>query len=115
MAFDNKAIVRRLWNDAIVKGDMVAFDDIVAPDFVDLRHRTGDDATAFRNAIATAVATLTDQRFEELEMVAEGDTVFALVNYVVTLPDGASKTEQGILFYRLRDGKIIENLMAAPI
>lgn len=114
MASDNKAIVRRLWNDAIIKGDMAAFDDVVSPDFVDLRHRTGDDATVFKDAIATAIATLTDQHFEELEMVADRDTVFALVDYTVTLPDGSSRTDQGLLFYRLKDGKIIENLMAAP-
>lgn len=114
MASDNKAIVRRLWNDAIVKGDMAAFDDVVSPDFVDLGHQTGDDATVFKDAIATALTTLTDQRFDELEMVADGDTVFALVNYSATLRDGSSKTDQGLLFYRLKEGKIIENLMAAP-
>jgi ketosteroid isomerase-like protein len=114
MASDNKAIVRRLWNDAIVKGDMAAFDDVVSPDFVDLARQTGDDVRVFRAAIATAITTLTDQRFEELDMVADGDTVFARVNYTATMPDGSSKTDRGLLFYRLKEGKIIENLMAAP-
>lgn len=40
--------------------------------------------------------------------------MFALVDYTVTLSDGTSKTEQGVIYYRFADGKIVENMMAAP-
>lgn len=111
---DNKAAVRRFWDEVICDGDMVAFDELVSPDFVDLHHRTGNDATALRNAIEQARSTMASQRFDEIQMAAEGDVVFALVDYSVTHEDGTTKTERGVLYYRFADGKIVENMMAAP-
>lgn len=111
---DHKAAVRRFWDEVIVNGDMAVFDELVSPDFVDLHRRTGDDATVLKGAIEQARTTLAGQRFDEIQMAAEGDVVFALVDYTVTLPDGTNKTEQGVIYYRFADGKIVENMMAAP-
>jgi predicted SnoaL-like aldol condensation-catalyzing enzyme len=113
-ASDNKAIVRRLWTEVIATGNLETFDDVVAPDFVHLGH-DGDAVAQFKDAITTAAATLKAQRFDEIEMVADRDLVFALVNYVVTHPDDSVTSRRGLLYYRLADGKIIENMMAAPV
>ena len=40
--------------------------------------------------------------------------MFALVDYSFNHHDGKTKTEQGVIYYRFADGKIVENMMAAP-
>jgi ketosteroid isomerase-like protein len=54
-------------------------------------------------------AALRGQRFEDEEMVAEGDAVFARFNYIVTLPDGSIASARALAYYRLADGRIVVN------
>jgi predicted SnoaL-like aldol condensation-catalyzing enzyme len=111
---ENKAVVRRLWTEIVATGNLETFDEVVAPDFVHLGH-DGDAVAQFKDAITTAAATFKAQRFDEIEMAGEGDLVFALVDYVVTHPDDSETSRRGILYYRVEDGKIVENMMAAPV
>ena len=111
---DNKTLVRRFWNEVIFAGNLESLGQIVAPDFENLDMK-GDDLSRLKTAIQSARTSFTKQRFEELDMVAEGDVVFARVNYVVTLPDGTTKKDRGLLYYRIVDGRIAANdVMSAP-
>jgi hypothetical protein len=114
MESKNKAVVRRFWTDVIVGGDLDALDQVVAPEYRSL-DKAGDDLGRLKDAIATALAMTTEQRFDELAMAAEGESVFAMVDYSVTLPDGTTKTDRGILYYRIVDGRIVENMMASQV
>lgn len=110
-AQENKDLVRRFWNDVIIQGDFDVMDQLISPDFVNL-DRQGDDVPRLREAIRMTLATVKEQRFEEIELAADGDSVFARVNYTAVLPDGASTTARGIFYYRIVDGKIVENDVA---
>jgi len=56
-----------------------------------------------------------DVRIDDLELVAEGDAVFARFNYSFTLPDGGTTTARTMAYYRLADGKIVVNdVMSVP-
>lgn len=114
-ANENKDVVRRFWNEVIVAGNLDVIDEVVAPNFLNL-DMAGDDLGRLKAAITSTLAAVKEQRFDEIEMVAEGDAVFARVNYVVTLPDGSTKAERGLLYYRVVDGRIVANdMMSAPI
>jgi predicted ester cyclase len=54
-------------------------------------------------------AALTDRRFDIEDLVAEGDAVVA--RYTGEMRDGSGKTisVRGLTFYRLADGKIVED------
>jgi predicted ester cyclase len=48
-------------------------------------------------------------RTEIDELVAEGDAVVARFTYAITLPDGQEVTARGLAYYRLADGRIVED------
>ncbi len=43
------------------------------------------------------------------DLVAEGDTVVARFTYAITLPSGEAITARGLTYYRLADGRIVED------
>ena len=44
-----------------------------------------------------------------VDLVAEGDAVVARFTYAITLPDGGSINARGLTFYRLAEGRIVED------
>jgi ketosteroid isomerase-like protein len=65
--------------------------------------------------VAATDAVLKGQRFEDEELVAEGDAVFARFNYVLTLPDGTTTSARTIAYYRIANGRIVVNdVMSDP-
>jgi ketosteroid isomerase-like protein len=58
---------------------------------------------------AATKAALEGQRFEDEELVAEGNAVIARFNYILTLLDGSTTTARTLAYYRLADGKIVLN------
>jgi ketosteroid isomerase-like protein len=107
----NKSIVRRLWRDVIVDGNLDILEDVVAPDFQNL-DGLGNDVDRLKTAITAAREETADQRFDELDMVSEGDIVFARVNYVVTSREGTTETHRSLLYHRIVDGRIVAIDMA---
>jgi hypothetical protein len=56
-----------------------------------------------------------EARIDDLELVAEGDAVFARFNYTFTLHDGSTTTCRTMAYYRLADRKIVMNdVMSVP-
>ena len=45
------------------------------------------------------------------DLVAEGDAVVARFTYAITLPAGEKITARGLTYYRLADGRIVEEWM----
>ena len=43
------------------------------------------------------------------DLVAEGDAVVARFTYAITLPDGQKIEARGLTYYRLADGRIVED------
>jgi ketosteroid isomerase-like protein len=113
---ENKAVVRR-FGDELTTGrntDPDLIDELLAPNYVNLA--MGDaDISAFKAMIPAMTSIMKDVRIDDLELVAEGDSVFARFNYSFTLPDGSRTTARTMAYYRLADGKIVVNdVMSVP-
>lgn len=75
----NKAVVRRFNEEFMVKGNMQAFEEIVAADFIN--HTTPPGFAADKNSIRDFVTGTLHQAMpgltlEIFDMIAEGDKVF---------------------------------------
>jgi len=56
------------------------------------------------------IATNNPGKVLEIEdLLAEGDAVVARFSYAITLPSGERVTARGLTYYRLADGRIIED------
>ena len=103
----NKAIVRRFITEVLVGGDIDLVDDLLAADYVNLAMR-GMDREAFKEWLSVASAG-PGGGMEIQDLVAEGDAVVARFNYAITLPTGEEISARGLTFYRLADGRIVED------
>jgi hypothetical protein len=60
-------------------------------------------------------AAVGEVRIGDLELVAEGDAVFARFEYGLTLPNGSERTSRVLAYYHLTDGRIaVNDVMMAP-
>jgi ketosteroid isomerase-like protein len=103
----NKAIVRRFITEVLVGGDVELVDDLLAASYVN--RAMGDmDRAAFKAWLAVASAG-PGGAMEIKDLVAEGDAVVARFDYAIALPSGERITARGLTFYRLADGRIVED------
>ena len=103
----NKAVVRRFITEVLVGGHVDLVDDLLAANYVN-RGMGGMDRTGFK-AWLNANSAGPGGRMEIVDLVAEGDAVVARFNYAITLPNGEPITARGLTFYRLADGRIVED------
>jgi steroid delta-isomerase-like uncharacterized protein len=116
---ENKAIVRRYFEEAWGKGNLDVMDDLLAHDYVNYGsvpgHPVNDREDMKRIELATRQA-FPDVNFEMHDMVAEGDMVVyrwtgggtQQGEFMGIPPSGRRFSTQGVVFSRLRDGKIVE-------
>ncbi len=118
-AEDNKAKVRRFFEDAVNKGDLSALDDLIAPDeighaYPSDRYQGGIEAA--KEFITITRSAVPDVHFTVDLQIAEGDLVTTRWTARCThhgemmgLP-GTSKPMEvtGIMIHRFRDGKSVE-------
>jgi ketosteroid isomerase-like protein len=65
----------------------------------------GADRTTFKG-ILTQLGGAAAMRFDDLQLMAEGDAVVARFSLEVTRDSGEKLAAQGFTFYRLADGRI---------
>ena len=103
----NKAVVRRFVSEVLVGGQVELVDDLLAAGYVN--RAMGDmDRAAFKAWLSVASAG-PGGRMEIEDLVAEGDAVVARFTYAITLPSGETVTARGLTYYRLADGRIVED------
>ena len=107
-AEENEAVVRRFMNPVLAGGDLDVADEVLAPTYVNVA-MGGADLAGVKAIVAATSTALREQRFEDEELVADGDVVFARFNYIVTLPDGSTATARALAYYRLADSRIVLN------
>jgi predicted ester cyclase len=68
----------------------------------------GTDLEATKGMLAGFVAALPDRTFHVQESVAEGDAVVARYSGEMSNTNGNTFSFRGLTFYRLTDGRIVE-------
>jgi predicted ester cyclase len=116
---NNKALVRRFFEEAINQGNLDVADELLAPDFVDhdvIPEKVADIEDVKRN-VAELQASFSDYHFSVEEQVAEGDkvvtrTIFNSTHdqeeYRGVVPSGARITMETVTIHRVIEGKIVE-------
>ncbi len=119
MSENNKAVVRRLYEEGWNRGDLASLDQTLSPDFFDHEAPPGmqKGVEAAKQAFGMYLATFPDMKFELEELIAGGDRVVAKVTMTGTqkgpfLGKPASNevmSLRGIDLFRVADGKVTDH------
>jgi len=118
-AEENKAVVRRLYEEVYNRGNLDAADELLAPTFVGYDFSTGEEVgiEGYKRAIAEQAASSSDLHFSIEEQIAEGDKVVTrtigggthdLGEYEGLAPTGTRIEIENIDINRVVEGKIVE-------
>jgi predicted ester cyclase len=113
---ENKNIVRRFINEILTRGDVSVVDQLVAPNYRNLLI-PGQGIDAFKQLISMSVNAIPDTKYTIEDIVAEGDRVVVRFTFSGTntgsimgsKPTGKSFSVPGLVYYRLTNGKIVED------
>jgi predicted SnoaL-like aldol condensation-catalyzing enzyme len=104
----NKAIVLRFIKEVLGGGNIDLIDELLAPDYVNpsmgVTNRNG-----FKAVISGLKSSAPVRDFEIADFVAEGDSVVFRGKMNFTLSNGKNVSARVITYYRLFDGKIVED------
>jgi serine phosphatase RsbU (regulator of sigma subunit)/predicted ester cyclase len=116
---NNKALVRRFFEEVANQGNLDVADELLAPDFVDhdlIPGKVADIEDVKRN-VAELQASFSDYHFSIEEQLAEGDKVVTRTIYNAThdqeeyrgvIPSGARITMETVTIHHVIEGKIVE-------
>ena len=113
---DNKNIVRRFMTEILTKGDVSVVDQLVGPNYKNLL-LPGQGIDAFKQFISMSHSALPDTKYKIDDIVAEGDQVAVRFTFSGTYkgsimgskPTGKFFSVPGLVYYRLANGKIVED------
>ena len=118
----NKAVVRRFIEEVQNKKNMDVFDELNAPDFVNLSASPGmpSDREGGKMFLGGFLSAFPDSRVTIDDMIAEGDRVATKKTFTGThtgdfgdiAATGNRVTLQYVDILRLRDGKIVEHWLS---
>ena len=103
----NKALVRRFITDVLIGGQVELVDDLLGANYVN--RAMGDMDRASFKAWLNVASAGPGSRMEIRDLVAEGDSVVARFSYAITPNTGEPIIARGLTYYRLADGKIVED------
>ena len=104
----NKAVVRRFMTEVLAGRQVDVIDELCAPDYVNTA-MGGTDLAGFKAMLPAMGAVISEMRFDIVDLVAEGDAVVARFTSEITLATGKKIDGRGMTYYRLADGKIVED------
>ena len=112
---ENKTIVRRFMTEILQQGDMSLIDQLCAPNYVN--RLTGQGIDSFKQLGGLMKAAIPDYHLTIENLVAEGDQVVARFTMTGTItgsimgskPSGKAFSARGLTYYRLVNGKIVED------
>ena len=111
----NKTTVRRFITEVIEQGNMSFINQLLAPNYVN--RLTGQGIESFKQASGLMRAGVPDWHFTIENLVAEDDQVVARFTVTGTVtgsvmgskPSGKAISVRGLTYYRLANGKIVED------
>jgi steroid delta-isomerase-like uncharacterized protein len=115
-ADDNKAVLRRIYEDVFNRGDVGAADDLLAPDVVD--HTFGSQGLESTKRFFTdLLEAFPDFHAEVHDVIGEGDLVASRITFTGThhgefagVPaTGRYVSVPGVDFVRFAAGKVVEH------
>jgi predicted SnoaL-like aldol condensation-catalyzing enzyme len=105
---ENKRVVRRFVKEVLAGGDISVMDELLAPNYANpsmgVTNRDG-----FKAVLSGLKAAIPVRDFEIANLVAEGDSVVFRGNFHWTSADGKKVSGRVVTYYRLANGKIIED------
>jgi steroid delta-isomerase-like uncharacterized protein len=116
-AEDNKAFMRRVFEEVYNQKNLAALDDVCVPDFVvHYPSRTIQGLEAYKHFVSLLFTAFPDGRLSIEDMIAEGDRVVVRYTYRGTHqgdymgipPTGKQFTTTSIVITRIDNGKGIE-------
>ena len=107
-ADENKAIVRRFIKEVLSGGNIDVIDELLAPNYANMSMGI-TDREGFKAVISSMKSSAPKRDFEIADLVAEGDSVVFRGNTVYTLSNGKKLSARIITYYRLANGKIVED------
>ncbi len=105
---ENKAVVRQFIKEVLMGQNIVQLDNLVAPNYVN-RAMGNADKAGFKAIISNMNSAGAVMEFEIEDLIAEGDSVVFRGKLNVTLANGNKVTGRVITYYRLANGKIVED------
>jgi len=115
----NKAIMRRFYEEVFNRGNLTVAEDVFATDFIEHEIFPGmaPGLEGFKQMVSAARAAFTDFRVSADDMLAEGDKVAVRYTtsgthrggFVGVAPTGKRVTLTGIDINRFAGGKIVEH------
>jgi len=115
---DNKAIIRRLYDELFRAWNLSLIDELVAPEFVghEMPAGTLPGPEGFRQLYARLRSAFPDLRYSVDDLIAEDDKVVVRWTWTCThmgifrgiAPTGRQSSVPGVAIYRLAGGKIVE-------
>jgi predicted SnoaL-like aldol condensation-catalyzing enzyme len=103
----NKDVVRQFIREVLSRGELDRVDELCAPTYVN--RAFGADLPAFKQMLAGLTAALPERHVDVEELIAEADAVVARFTLEMRDPGGKTISVRGLTYYRLADGKIIED------
>jgi predicted ester cyclase len=94
--------------EALAGGDADALEELLAPDYHNAM-MGGIDRAGFKAMLPAMRSAISDLRFDIVDLVAEGDAVVARFTSTITLATGKQIETRGMTYYRVADGKIVED------
>ena len=108
MAADlNKDVVRGFITEVLIGGQFDRIDEFLAPNYVN--RAFGVDLAGFKGMLPGLAAVLPERQFDIEELIAEGNAVVARYTSVLRDRNGRTISVRGLTYYRLADGKIVED------
>ena len=111
----NKAVVRRFVTEGLSGGNLALADELLAPDYKN--SVTGSDRGGVKAMLTGMRNGVPDLRLDIENMVAEGDAVVTRFTMQGThtgsmmgeAPTGKKFSVRGLCYYRLANGKIVDD------
>jgi predicted ester cyclase len=113
---DNKNVVRRFITEILIKGDSSVVDQLLAPEYKNAL-LPGQSIEAFKQFIGMSHSAIMDTKYTIRSIIAEGDQVVVRFTFSGTYtgsimgskPTGKFFSVPGMVYYRLANGKIVED------
>ncbi len=105
---ENKAVVREFVKEILMGRNIDRLDKLAAPNYVN-RGMGNIDLAGFKALISNMKSAKLVLDIEIEDLIAENDSVVFRGQLNVTLPNGNKATARAITYYRLANGKIVED------